>query len=383
MRNYSKLLLGALCALSSASLFAFENENVYKSYKDETLPVFTSLTIPNFEGGVEFTVEGLYLRPTLTNTRYLTVFESLASPNSTQVETYRHNVDPEYDWGFLIGLGYIFPNTGNDVQASWMQFDNDNSESLNIKGPKSGFILNPSLFAGGLSSSETLSAKGEINTDFDAIDLTFGQFINIGPRLQTRLFGGLRYMKLESGLETHYEFSGGNQFRASNRAIANMTISGDVNSKFNGLGPLFGMKADYNLGWGLGISALFDAALLVGNLSFDADYGVAGGAPVFAINEISREINVDDTSIIAPGFDARFGLNYKYYIKNGSRVDLEIGYQVTKYIDVIQQLDGVSSDFICATSAVCIAPAENGGITETDITNFGLNGLYLSLNVKV
>ena len=113
-----------------------------------------------------------------------------------------------------------------------------------------------------------MNASGKVQYDFDAVDLTFGQYINIGPRLQTRLFAGLRYMRLNDDLSTstvHDEpVSGGTG------SILEYD-TGELNSSFNGIGPLFGIKADYYLGSGFGLSGMFDAALLVGDLSFSGN----------------------------------------------------------------------------------------------------------------
>lgn len=369
MKKTTKLLIGTLCVISSTSILAHEYKGDdykgYKGYKGEVLPALMPVTIPNFNGGVEFSIEALYLRPTTTNTRYLTVLESSSGPGITDIDTTRYDVDYDYDWGFLIGLGYIFPNTANDVQASWMQIDNNSSDSRNVFGSGKSAILNPPFLVTGIDSDDVLEAEGEIDTDFDAVDLTFGQYINIGPRLQTRLFAGLRYMKLDSELETEYELSDDGTFLNG--------VSAEFDSKFNGLGPLFGVKADYNLGGGFGVSALFDATLLVGNISFDANYGLTTPSGDVLI-ETAGEIDTDELDVISPGFDARLGLNYKYQMNNGYMVGLEIGYQVTKYFDVIEQLDADNNTG---------SNLSYNGSAETDTTNFGLNGLYLSLNAKI
>src|ERR1700722_3948745 len=70
------------------------------------------VVVPNLKSGLEFTVEGLYLRPTNSDLDYATFITTVSNSTNTSVST----VNPDYDFGFRIGLGYVVPNSGNDVQ---------------------------------------------------------------------------------------------------------------------------------------------------------------------------------------------------------------------------------------------------------------------------
>lgn len=366
VKKYTKLFLATLCFISSAPVLA-------DGYKGEAPPL-VPVTIPNFNGGFEFTLGAIYMRPTSSNLTYLgvnTITTVTGTPSFTGSTWNESSINPGYDWGFVLGLGYVFPNTANDVKLDWMYFHNNYSNSTGLVGGPSGTTIDVISFPvddHSLSSGDTLNASAKVEYDFDAVDLTFGQYINIGPRLQTRLFAGLRYMRLNSDLTTsvtHADVIGG--------VLSELEYNnGSLNSSFNGLGPLFGMRADYYLGMGFGLSGAFDAALLVGNLSFSGNelfVVTASDDGVFSVSSRTvNDLNWDSQNTVSPAFDGKFGLNYKYQFNNGTLVALELGYQVTKYIDVVEQMDrgGTSATYF-----------------DTDVTNFGLNGPYLTLNVKV
>jgi hypothetical protein len=367
VKKYTKLFLATLCFISSAPVLA-------DGYKGEAPPL-VPVTIPNFNGGFEFTIGAIYMQPTSSNLTYLgvnTTTTVTGTPSFTGSTWNESSINPGYDWGFVLGLGYVFPNTANDVKLDWMYFHNNYSNSTNYGIPltlvntDADAVIFP-LDTQDLDPGELFHASAKMEYDFDAVDLTFGQYVNIGPRLQTRLFAGLRYMRLNSDLSTSTAFT---QTDAGTGEITGFNYTnGSLNSSFNGLGPLFGIKADYYLGMGFGISGAFDAALLVGDLSFSGNQRQLSTDEDFVVTgRTVNDLNWDSQNTVSPAFDGKFGLNYKYQFNNGTLVALELGYQVTKYIDVVEQMDRGGTD---AT------------YFDTDVTNFGLNGPYLTLNVKV
>jgi hypothetical protein len=169
--------------------------------------------------------------------------------------------------------------------------------------------------------------------------------------------------------------------------VTNTFVDGSVNSSFNGLGPMAGIKADYYLGAGFGLSGAIDGALLVGQLSLNANGQVASftqsesTAPFVLDSATNVNYAYDSQNVIAPGFDAKFGLNYKYQFNNGTLLGFELGYQVTKYIDVVEQING--SDATITTPGLTTLPPLGFDRKDVDVTNFRLAGPYLTMNVKI
>lgn len=374
VKKYTKLCLATLCFISSVPVLA-------DGYKGEAPPL-VPVSIPTFNGGFEFTIGALYMTPDSSNLDYLGSQNSeTAFPGVNDIDNHiDFGVNPNYNWGFLLGLGYVFPGTANDVKLDWMYFHNDFKSSEYVVGAGTNVVFVPSGDSF-LDGSSVLYATGKVDYDFDAVDLTFGQYINIGSRLQTRLFTGLRYMRLDSDLSTSYSVSGSAEELLPIDLINN--YNGAINSSFNGLGPMVGIKADYYLGAGFSLSGAIDGALLVGQLSLDAN---TQHEQQRLISGVWSVVNIDDANfdwdnqnVIAPGFDAKFGLNYKYQFNNGTLLGLELGYQVTKYIDVVAQGGDETPAPIIASSAV----QTSGGFETADVTNFRLAGPYLTLNVKI
>jgi len=365
VKNFTRTIIATACLMTSFGALA---HNYKGDYKAEVMPLMP-VTIPVLPGGFDFTLGGLWLKPTSSNVEY---FSSTKTVDSTvdgvgitsQTDT-SEEVSPNYTWGFLLGLGYIFPGTAWDARVDWQHLhDNGDTDSTTLKAITDVAIeaLPLGNRIGVDTPPEKFFAEGEVVYDFDAVDLTFGQFINIGPRLQTRLFTGLRWARLDNDLSGSYRFTG--ITGTGEGTVDPRNFTADSDSTFNGIGPIFGIAANYAVGYNIGIAGYFDAALLVGKLSleqstneleFDSATGVlTDKSPV--------NFNFDDLSVVAPAWDARLGINYTYLISNGAAFRFEIGYQVSKYIDVINNSQFVTS---------------NGLVSDPTVTtNFGLNGLY-------
>src|SRR5262249_6011 len=149
-----------------------------------------------------------------------------------------------YDFGFRVGLGYIFPDSGNDVQVNWTHFNHSDDATAvqsNVRG-------------------HNVTYHTDVNFKFNAVDLDVGQFVNIGTRLQTRLFMGLRGAEL-------------NMDRTRTKTVdnkPNAPILKVSSSKFSGIGPRIGIDTSYHVGERFGIVGHFATALLVGKVDSNA-----------------------------------------------------------------------------------------------------------------
>lgn len=367
MKILSQLLISAGVLLICSSAIA-DGQTNYKGYKGEMAPPIQPVTIPTFKGGFEITIAALYLQPTSDNLAYASAEHTVTVGSTTHDSFSTESINPDYDFGFLLGIGYVIPNTANDVQLNWMHFKDSDSANKRFVTPSSGEkIVNtvPSIdvvFVGMAPAGTSITladpndfanAHGEASNEFNAIDLNFGQYIDITPRLQTRLFAGLRYAEVERDLISSYH---GETHVNDVLNIRNSSVDSD--STFNGIGPLFGMTANYLVGYGFGITGGVDAAILVGNIAFDQTLQVRTGVSSPFISHDTFDF--DDTKVIVPAFDAKLGVDYVYAMNNGMEFKIELGYLVSKYFDVIET-------------------AEVSSIDPIETVNFGLNGPYLSV----
>lgn len=355
MHIYTRLFMSIAFILISSNILA-------KNYKNETIPS-TQLTIPVLKGGFNIGVSVLYMTPSSDDLIYLNV-------NSTQVDhvlNKTYQVSPNYNWGFILDLGYVFPNTAHDIRFDWMAFHSNYSNEHTARGEAgvskivAFFPLNSEAL---LATTDFVAALATINYKLDALDITFGQYLTVLQRLQARVFSGLRYARFDSEITSSYTASWGTTLPLTSAGV----FTADFKSSFNGVGPMIGTKTDVNLGKGLGLTGTMDIALLAGQLGFSGNQ-VIQEITGETRTKITDAFNWGTNQIVVPAFDAKFGLNYLFQFNNGTELLAELGYQVTHYFDVIKQIE---NDLSTTTPFI-----------DTDVTDFGLRGPYFTLNVKI
>ncbi len=322
------------------------------------------VVVPNLKSGIEFTLEGLYLQPTNSDLDYATSITSFAGSDSTATNI--STVDPDYDFGFRIGLGYIFPDSGNDVQASWTHFSHSTTDSAGFSGLGLDVITRAGREFFGDSDTDNVTASSNADFKYDTVDLDVGQYISVGTRLQTRLFMGLRYAQVKNNLTDTY--TGAFTVTGAPGATLVDPAFSDVenyNSKFTGIGPRFGVDATYHVGNCFGVVGHVAAALLVGRVETSTNLSYsASDTPSIS----SLSVNADNQTRVVPAFDAQLGIDYTWPISNNaSSLTIEAGWQVTQYIDAIDRLNTTTD-----------------GDSVTRVTsNVGFDGPYLSLNYRM
>jgi hypothetical protein len=319
------------------------------------------VVVPNLKSGVEFTLEGLYLQPSNSDLDYATSFTSVSGTNTLSQSANISTVDPDYDLGFRIGLGYVFPDSGNDVQASWTHFSHSSDDSVGFAGDGFGVATRSGSSFDGNATGDALSANSSADFKYDAIDLDVGQYLSIGTRLQTRLFAGLRYAQVKNDLTDNYA-------GVSTSDVKFVYTQSEVyNSKFTGIGPRFGVDAAYHVGNCFGVVGHVAAALLVGRVESSSSLGyyqLNTGATTPSTSSFST--TSDNQTRVVPAFDAKLGFDYSIPFNNdASRLTFELGYQATQYVDAIDRLGVGDSAGSRTTSGV------------------GFNGPYLNLNYKM
>jgi len=327
--NFSLVVAGITLSSLSASAAVFTGAAPFQ------------IVVPNLKSGLELTLEGLYIKPSNSDL----VYANTTSGTSTNINIYQNAVKPAYNFGFGVGLGYVFPNSGNDVQVKWTHFNHDTSNTINLNPVPAGTVAN---------RSSNASFKQE------AMDLDVGQYMSIGTRLQTRLFAGLRGVQLGNDVTMNQVVTDQEQ---------SSTIAGTFNSKFTGIGPRVGIDTSYHVGDGFGVAAHLATALLVGQVETGAN-GVLttqkGSETLITV----ASATTDKQTRVVPAFDAKLGVNYSVPFKNNaSSMTIEAGYQVTQYVGAIDRVHVASADDL-----------SNATLKTSSV---GFSGPYLSLNFKL
>lgn len=134
--------------------------------------------------------------------------------------------DPRFNWnaGFRLGAGYAFANSQWDVGAFWTHF---NSKARGSHDNDNGFRW---------------------NIDLDVVDITTAYQYNCNSCFALRPYIGIRGVRIEQ--KVRY----GASPNATTFAIAGSSLfDRDNKQKFEGLGPLFGLEANLNVGCGFSV----------------------------------------------------------------------------------------------------------------------------------
>ena len=352
----NKVILG-IAAIGLSSSLA-----VAAAQPTETAASF-QINIPNLKSGMLFNLTGMYLRPTNNDLDYVAVIKPTVD-STTNVHLY--SVKPGHRLGFRIGMGYIFPNSGNDVQVSWTHFNMSKSASIGINttGTMFGSSEVPRLFF--IGPPERGAADGHVHFKYNVGDLNVGQYVT-GTRLQARFFAGLRYASISRDFDR-------SMLDAEKVPIGSIQAYGATlidHSEFQGVGPRFGVASRYRITNCFGLVGQVAASVLAGKISAEHQNAFI----VFFTNgpaESATSVNhIDTVHRVVPEFDGKLGLDYTYAY-NTSIFDITAGYQVTHYINAIDRF---------RTNTV---NDEGDPLTFSHKTSsIGFSGPYLSLNLKV
>jgi Legionella pneumophila major outer membrane protein precursor len=317
-----KITFGLATLLSGVAINSFA---AFPAHSQSNTLTTTGVHVPYFDGGLTFGLAGLYLRSSTSEFLDYALISQYDDSNDRLSSAYR-GVNPDHHLGYRVNIGYVFPGTGNDVNLSYTNYNNDKNDST--KG------LN--LFATELPE-RFLEANAKAKFKYQAVDLDFGQHINIGCNTQIRFFGGLRYADLESRFNTDYDVIP----EVSEPELDHIDLHTTQKSEFHGIGPRFGVDTRYRLGHGFGVVGQLATALLVGESNNDHyDYDLV--AHYKDDYDIKKGITYkfDDQTRVVPNLAAKLGLDYSYRFQNcnHTKVTLEAGYQVDHYFNSIDRL---------------------------------------------
>lgn len=370
----------------------------------------TEVSVPLLDGGFVVGLEGFYLQPTISNG-----LGNYASVNTNIINNSRLvNVDPGFDWGWGAMLGYVFPQMGNDVALSYEHLDTKDSSSVMGNNFLPVNFPVTFVFTTGTSNpfENTLNFTNVHATqefDLNQVDLTAGQYINVGCRLQLHPLAGLRFADIDYDSSTHYNGNGEVDLfdvEDPTALIASAKFPLFVNTReksdYQGVGPLVGMDGNYYLGSGFGLVGHFASSLLVGNIDSRLDANIlilsapfidTSGAPLgFSSTGLAGqgEIKADSIARIVPNLDAKLGLDYTFLFNNqaNSYLTLEAGYRVSEYFNAIDLIRSSATATITDSASHILNPAvffssfTQGSVAHTT-ADFGSHGPYVSLILHV
>jgi len=344
----------------------------YAGHVEELLPVApptVCVTIPQQAGSWVFGGELLYWAAANGDLHYgstlASELESTTAPVNTIDFRRTHVVEPDYDIGYHIDVGYNFEGDGRYVQLGWTHLDaNEASSRLRdgvefLSGPAVMNLIRPVETVVGGTGNNPLdmpvpflpyglnattgpnfdghegwdSIRGSSSNDYDAIDFVFGQRFDFNQKVTLAAFGGLRYADIENRDTVNARV----RDEAATTGVSAAAGRVHMESDYWGIGPRAGFNAQVRLGGGASIVGTFAGSLLVGEAdqkqNIDVTYFLFGSTNQVDSEEHNR-LKIADQTRVVPELDARIGVNYTFAWNTSSAFGIELGYHVENYFDV-------------------------------------------------
>lgn len=324
----------------AALFFTFPCAAALAAQTNNSMPISSgvNLVAPHQEGSWSFGLQGNYFEPN-TDYNFFHIADEDLIPLGDSDRTY--NVGTDYNLGWGADISYHFPGNGRDVTLAVTQLSASHSNSAT--DPTIGFRLGDLI-----TFTQNGRHSAEVDTDYDAVDLTFGQLITIGTRLSLHPFAGLRYASIDYKAKPQDD----DTYNTDLQLAPTVTIKFSLNSTdestwesdFQGLGPRFGSDAAVNLGNGFSLRSTLGLSLLVGSIDVDEKQSANELATIYfndnlisSTNNVTNSHNeVQTNTRVVPEADAKLSAMYTTYVDNGYSLSFEAGYQVTNYFDAIQ-----------------------------------------------
>ncbi|MGE3953623.1 MAG: Lpg1974 family pore-forming outer membrane protein [Parachlamydiales bacterium] len=325
-----------------------------------------------------------------------------------------HGIDPDYESGFRVSLGYIMDCSCYDVRVEYTYLHpcdrsrvygdaltnglwptymhprySQNLEFVTVDGNNTLTTFETPIFSGtpSITDAEAVDAFAwsSVKFDYDAVDLQFGSRGYKSNCLWLRTYAGLHFMNLDHRHKAHYRgvFWGVDNFDDGDTTDA-FNVAGlfDTFVKWTkntwGIGPLFGLDARYEVACGFGIGGHFGAAILAGETdgkmfehdtrNFSDGQGILnrGDFSGFDIDE-TLDVRHDHRNLLFPYLRASLGVNYLWCCGDCLKVLVEVGYEFNSYINTIGQFRF----------------NDERGTGMANCYSFNLDGIYVSVRATI
>jgi hypothetical protein len=341
-----------------------------------SLPAASSpseIVVPQLPGG--FTIGGtlLFLQPSINNgdLDYASSQSFSGSRSSAQlINSDIKRVEPGYDFGWGVNVGYEFPQTGNDVNLSY--------QHLNATSRDSAFDANGTIgplhvvFSPISNNLFDQFATANANIKWNQVDLTAGQMINVGTRFNLHPNVGISYTDIKRTLDTSFY-----ALAPQTQPKSNLVESHSDQSHYWGIGPMAGLDASYYLGDGLGIVTHLQGGVLAGDINDKVNVQFSDTNNFDGIPSSSFQISANTNFRIVPTYTAKAGADFTYHFNNSfaSYLTAEAGYQVNEYFNAIDSITGTDNE--------PINPIIASGVASQQTANLFLDGPYANITLHL
>ncbi len=180
-----------------------------------------------------------------------------------------------------------------------------------LAAPPGGVLFATLTHPGTVEQVQTAVASASLN--YNVFDVDFGRSFHPCENVALRAFGGVRFARIEQGLNTTYDGIDANQDLAFNQQT------------FNGAGLMLGGEGNWTFWHGLGVFARATGSMLAGQVNAQVFEGNNAGSTVLT--------NVTDRfEKVVPVVDIALGASWQY-----RNLTLMTGYQFVNWFGLIDQ----------------------------------------------
>lgn len=374
MKLFNLLLTSFICATSYADI--------------------SSVGVPQLPGGIYIGASALYLQPSISDNdlAYASINNISSSPATASQLKF---ADFSYSWNWQAIIGYVFPNTANDVFIDYFQLGDNETKSTagnltSISFPVS--IVNDSAqltdFSSGFSNS-----SANVKLSLDQVDAAFGQQITIGSSTVVHPFVGLRFIDFDRKINS---LDNGSFTAAVSPTVSApkqlptttfpVNVSTQQKTDFTGVGPLLGTDVAYNFNEYIAIVGHFAASLLAGSSDASLNTAITSSGGEFISGDSvapftdTYAVKTDNKLRIGGDLDSRLGLALSYPLSNhSSRFTLEGGYAVADYFNIIDKINAAGNLSLVDSVGGVFTPVFSATTISRRTANLFIDGPYVSL----
>lgn len=245
----------------------------------------------------------------------------------------------DWDWGFRVGLGKNFNQTGWDLGATYTRYHTGDGES------SADDFATPSGTDGPVGNegpSGNAEAAITCGVDLDSVDLLLGKAFFVSSNLAMHPFVGLQSTWIDQNqrIYTHSFINALETF---------LPVSGDVDTNLNtksdfwGIGPKLGTDLSWYMSKNFKLLATAEAALLQGFFEVSEDQWVGvtpNGEP-----QTTADLNITgNIHRYVPYARMLLGLGYGTYLRDKKNYfDVSLNYEISYFWRVNQFIDSEDS----------------------------------------
>lgn len=301
----------------------------------------TFVTMPHQQSQWRFGLSALYLESSSDDFHYATTLSQSEGVSPILAMLHFHFLTPEFKWGGIVDATYQFSGPGRFIYFAWQHLASTESKTPSQTMANS-VTVGPAFYqtdvseppypfipGGALNVNEWDSITGQSKSEYNAVDIVFGQQIQFARLFELTPFVGLRYASINSHESVNaYTYD-------SDATVTPDTASGylKLEDDYKGIGPRLGFRYQVKFNEYFALVGSFATSLLIGEGNqkdvASISYFTEGIMQEPSFNAVSKKSSF---SKVVPEIDARLGLALNNDFGTDVGYGIELGLLAESYL---------------------------------------------------